>query len=134
MYREGNIGGYREQGCKKHREYGRNQRRVMTHYWELLGKRKQLPIRSTKDVHRVTQSCRTRNAHADFSNISRVRPRTFNIITNKSLLYLVRLKTACLSKKSIRSILWERLIVSLVIGINQTNLSTNLHQTNLPTN
>ncbi|KFM68358.1 hypothetical protein X975_16721, partial [Stegodyphus mimosarum] len=84
-------------------------------YWEFLvqGEQLQAPIPSTKEVQRVTQSCRTGKAHADSFNVARVRPRTSKGITDLLLLCLVRLNAACPSKKNVRLEGSERLFSRL---------------------
>ena len=81
---------------------GRNQRELMTRaYWEFLvhGEELQAPIPSTKEVQRVTRSCRTRSRHDDSFSVARVRPRTSKGITDLLLLNLAWLNATCPSKK-----------------------------------
>ncbi|KAG8175577.1 hypothetical protein JTE90_018870 [Oedothorax gibbosus] len=63
----------------------------------------QSPIPSTKEVQRVTHSCRKEKAHDDSFNVARVWPRTSKGITDLLLLCLVRLNAASPSKKKRRT-------------------------------
>ena len=81
---------------------GRNQRELMTRaYWEFLvhAEKLQAAIPSTKEVQRVTRSCRTRSRHVDSFSVARVRPRTSKGITDLLLLNLAWLNATCPSKK-----------------------------------
>ena len=84
---------------------GLNQHELMTRaYWGFLvqGEQLQAPIPSTKEIQRVTHSCRKGKAHAVSFNVARVRPRASEGITDLLLLCLARLDAACPSKKNVR--------------------------------
>ena len=74
-------------------------------YWEFLvhGEQLQAPIPSTKEVQRVTQTCRTGERHVGSFSVARVRPRTSKGITDLLLLNLAWLNATCPSKKLARS-------------------------------
>ena len=80
-------------------------------YWEFLvhGEKLQAPIPSTKEVQRVTRSCRTRSRHDESFSVARVRPRTSKGITDLLLLNLAWLNATCPSKKLARTALIREL-------------------------
>ena len=111
---------------------GRNQRELMTRaYWEFLvhGEKLQAPIPSTKEVQRVTRSCRTRSRHVDSFSVARVRPRTSKGITDLLLLNLVWLNATCPSKKLAQT----ELIYELFSRLESRSLSELTRQIAPPT-
>ena len=71
-------------------------------YLEFLvqGTQLQVPVPSTAESQRITQTCRPRaNVPAACASVARVRPRTSKGITDLLLLYLVWLRAICPSMK-----------------------------------